>query len=179
MAIIERILGRAADALIALAGVIILLMTFHVTADVLLKVSIGWPIIGTLELVTYVYMVACIFLPLPHVQASRSLILVELFTQKMSERSIARLDAFGALLTFAYLGMIAWWGGLLAIGKTEIGETADATYFELPIWPMRWVVAICCGVAALIAITQAFGRRTPSSGADADALERRLGELEI
>ena len=163
----------------ALAGVFILLMTFHVTADVLLKVSINWPIIGTLELVTYIYMVACIFLPLPHVQAGRSLIVVELFTQNMSARGLARLESLGALLTFAYLGMIAWWGGLLAIAKTEIGETADATYFELPIWPMRWVVVTCCGIAALLALSQAFGRRPPPRGTGTDAVERRLGELEI
>lgn len=179
MAAIERILERLSGVLLVLGAAFILLMTFHVTADVLLKVAANRPIAGTLELVTYIYMVACIFLPLPHVQASGALIVVELFTQKLPARHVSRLDAIGAFLTFVYLGMIAWWGGMLAVNKTEIGETADATYFELPIWPMRWVLVVCCGIAALIALLQAFKRPPLSAQPRPDSLERRLGELEI
>lgn len=163
--------------MLALGAVIILLMTLHVTADVLFKVGFDTPIIGTLEFVTYVYMVACIFLPLPHVQSDRSLIIVELFTQKLSAQAIARLDAMGTLLTAAYIGLIAWWGGVQAIGKTAIGETVDATYFELPVWPMRWVLVACCAVMALIAFVQVFDRRWRLPAGD--AAERKLGELEI
>ncbi len=177
MASIERFLQRLSAVMLFLGALFILLMTFHVTADVLFKVGFNTPIIGTLELVTYVYMVACIFLPLPHVQSDRSLISVELFTQKMSPANIGRLDALGTLLTAVYLGLIAWWGGVQAIGKTRIGETVDATYFELSVWPMRWVLVFCCAVAALIALLQVFDRRWRQPAAP--ETDRRLGELEI
>ncbi len=177
MALIERFLQRISGVLLFLGGLVILLMTLHVTADVLLKVAFNYPIIGTLELVTYVYMVSCIFLPLAHVQADRSLIKVELFTQNMSVANIARLDILGSLATALYLGLIAWWGGVQAIGKTRIGETVDATYFELPIWPMRWLLVVCCGLAALIALLQAFDRSWRKPAGEAE--NRRLGELEI
>ena len=175
MALIERLLQRVSGVMLFLGAMAILLMTFHVTADVLFKISLNYPIVGTLEVVTYFYMVACIFLPLAAVQASRSLISVELFTQNLSPANIGRLDAFGALLTALYLGLIAWWGGVQALGKTRIGETVDATYFELPIWPMRWLLVLCCGVAALIALLQAVDRRgRTSSGA---AAKPRHGDL--
>jgi TRAP-type C4-dicarboxylate transport system permease small subunit len=177
VASIERFLQRLSAAMLFIGALVILLMTFHVTADVLFKVGLNKPIVGTLEFVTYLYMVACIFLPLPHVQADRSLIAVELFTQKMSAANIGRLDALGALLTAVYLGLIAWWGGVQALGKTRIGETVDATYFEFPIWPMRWVLVFCCAVAAVIALLQVFDRRWRAP--EEAAADRRLGELEI
>ncbi|MBE0591855.1 MAG: TRAP transporter small permease [Gemmatimonadales bacterium] len=176
MFVLQRFLHRLSVVLMVVAALAILLMTFHITADVLLKVFFNMPIIGTLEIVTYFYMVACIFLPLAHLQATGTPILVELFTQKLEPGAIARLDRFGALLTAFYLGMFAWWGGVMAIGKTRIGETIDATYFELPIWPMRWVLVGSCALAAVIALLQVF--RRSSDGAGAILENRRLGDLE-
>lgn len=174
MGALARFLHKLAVVLLVAGSLAILLMTFHITADVLMKVFIGTPIVGTLEVVTYFYMVACIFLPLAHVQSSGSPILVELFTQNLKPSAIGWLDAFGTLLTAVYLGMIAWWGGALAIRKTAIGETIDTTYFELSVWPMRWVLVGSCALAALIALLQVF---RPRSG-DAAHLDRRLGDLE-
>ena len=71
MALIERFLQRVSRVMLFLGAVAILLMTFHVTADVLFKVGFHYPIVGTLEVVTYFYMVACIFLPLADVQVGR------------------------------------------------------------------------------------------------------------
>ncbi|MCO5121858.1 MAG: TRAP transporter small permease [Burkholderiaceae bacterium] len=176
MGVLERFLHRLSVVLMVVAALVILLMTFHITADVLMKVFFNMPIIGTLEIVTYFYMVACIFLPLAHLQATGTPILVELFTQKLEPGAIARLDRFGALLTAVYLGLIAWWGGSLAIRKMEIGETIDATYFELPIWPMRWVLVGSCALIASIALLQAF--RRPPGAAQAGFEARRLGDLE-
>lgn len=176
MRALDRFLNGFSIVLMVIGAIVILLMTFHITADVLMKVFLHLPIVGTLEVVTYFYMVACIFLPLAHVQAHGTPILVELFTQKMDPRRVAWLDAFGALLTAFYLGMLAWWGGSLAIRKTAIGETIDATYFELPVWPMRWVLVTCCALTAVIALRQVF--RRPSAAQD-DPLRRQLGDLEV
>lgn len=175
MAALERLLHRLSIILMVIAAIAILLMTFHITADVFMKVFLHKPIVGTLEVVTYFYMVACIFLPLAHVQSDGTPILVELFTQNLRPGAIARLDALGELLTAVYLGMFAWWGGALALRKTAIGETIDATYFELPIWPMRWVLVGSCALAALVALLQVFRHRATGPG----ELQRRLGELEV
>ena len=40
-------------------------------------VALNQPIMGTLEIVSFIYMVGCTFLPLAHVQLSRTLIIVD------------------------------------------------------------------------------------------------------
>lgn len=153
---IGRALGFLSDAMLWAGALSILAMMLHVSADVILKVALNAPVMGTLEIVSFIYMVACTFLPLPHVVASRGLIVVELFTQKMAPRDILRLDAIVGLATVLYLALLGVMGTLRAIDKMDIGETQDATYFELPVWPMRWVLAAACCVAAIMASYNIF-----------------------
>ena len=94
MSTIGRLLSAGPPTAMLWAGAVaILAMMLHVAADVILKVALNAPIMGTLEIVSFIYMVACTFLPLPHVLASRGLIVVELFTQNMAPRNVLRLDA--------------------------------------------------------------------------------------
>ncbi|WP_421996375.1 TRAP transporter small permease [Reyranella sp.] len=153
---IGRVLTVTANAMLWAGAVAILAMMLHVAADVILKVALNAPIMGTLEIVSFIYMVACTFLPLPHVLASRGLIVVELFTQKMAPRDLLRLDAIVGVATVIYLALLGVMGILRAIDKMEIGETQDATYFELPVWPMRWILAAACGLAAVVALYNIF-----------------------
>jgi TRAP-type C4-dicarboxylate transport system permease small subunit len=154
MLTIDRALRWLATAALWAGAVAILAMMAHVTADVLLKVTVSAPIMGTLEIVSFIYMVGCTFLPLAHVQLSRAFIVVELFTQNLKPRAVLILETALAPLGIFYLGMLAVMGAIRAWDKTGLGETQDATYFELPVWPMRWVLAISCGLAAIIALYQ-------------------------
>ena len=85
-------------------------MMIHISLDVIGKIVWNAPIIGTLEIVSYVYMVGCTFLPLGHVLQTRSLILVEAFTEWMPSRSIAWLNAVAGIVTVLYLGALAVMG---------------------------------------------------------------------
>lgn len=153
---IGRALSLTSDAMLWAGALAILAMMLHVAADVVLKVALNAPIMGTLEIVSFVYMVACTFLPLPHVLASRGLIVVELFTQKMAPRDVLRLDAVVGVTTVIYLGLLGVMGVIRALDKMDIGEAQDATYFELPVWPMRWVLAAACCLAAVVALYNIF-----------------------
>jgi TRAP-type C4-dicarboxylate transport system permease small subunit len=168
---VAKLLSRLADIFLWAGAVAVLAMMVHVSADVIMKVALNQPIMGTLEIVSFVYMVGCTFLPLAHVQLSRTLIIVEVFTQKLSPEKNLRFDIGAAVLTVAYLLLLAIMGSVVAVAKTEIGEAQDATYFDLPVWPMRWVFCASCGLAALIALYQlvddfrlaCFGRRFDGS----------------
>lgn len=148
--------GRVLDALssmfLFIGGLALFAMMIHITLDVFAKIVWNTPIIGTLEIVSYVYMVGCTFLPLGHVLQTRSLIVVEAFTGWMSPRGLLRLNAVVGIATVLYLGALSAMGAIHAIDKTRIGEIQDATYFELPVWPMRWVLALSCALAMLIAM---------------------------
>jgi TRAP-type C4-dicarboxylate transport system permease small subunit len=168
---VARVLSLLADIFLWAGAIAVLAMMVHVTADVLMKVALNQPIMGTLEIVSFVYMVGCTFLPLAHVQLSRTLIIVEVFTQNLAPEKNLRFDIGAAVLTVAYLSLLAIMGAVVAVAKTEIGEAQDATYSDLPVWPMRWVFSISCGLAALIALYQLiddfrlarFGRRFDGS----------------
>ena len=168
---VARVLSVLADIFLWAGAIAVLAMMLHVTADVLMKVALNQPIMGTLEIVSFVYMVGCTFLPLAHVQLSRTLIIVEVFTQNLAPEKNLRFDIGAAALTVAYLSLLAVMGAVVAVAKTGIGEAQDATYFDLPVWPMRWVFCISCGLAALIALYQLiddfrlarFGRRFDGS----------------
>ena len=168
---VARVLSLLADVFLWAGAIAVLAMMLHVTADVLMKVALNQPIMGTLEIVSFVYMVGCTFLPLAHVQLSRTLIIVEVFTQNLTPEKNLRFDIGAAVLTVAYLLLLAIMGAVVAVAKTGIGEAQDATYFDLPVWPMRWVFCISCGLAALIALYQLiddfrlarFGRRFDGS----------------
>lgn len=151
---VARILSLLADVFLWAGAIAVLAMMLHVTADVLMKVALNQPIMGTLEIVSFVYMVGCTFLPLAHVQLSRTLIIVEVFTQNLAPEKNLRFDIGAAVLTVAYLLLLAIMGAVVAVAKTGIGEAQDATYFDLPVWPMRWVFCISCGLAGLIALYQ-------------------------
>lgn len=157
MQVIEKLLERAAGVLLFCAGFVTVVMMLHITGDIVGKMVFNSPIQGTLEFVSVIYMVAAIYLALPHVQSSRGHILVELFTQKMSARGKLKLDTFCGVLTALYLGLMAWMGGFSAWQKTMIGETQDATFFEVPVWPSRWVLVAGAAFTALIAISQVIG----------------------
>ncbi len=154
---IERLLDRAAWLLLIAAAVAIMAMMLNITADILGKLLFNSPVVGTLELVSTWYMVAVTFLPLAHVYATRSNIVVELFTQKLSAGPRSALDAFGAALGGIYLGLLTWKGAEQAWYQTQRGEVADATFFEIPVWPTRWFLVVGCAVAALIAICHMLG----------------------
>lgn len=168
---VARVLSLLADVFLWAGAISVLAMMLHVTADVLMKVALNQPIMGTLEIVSFIYMVGCTFLPLAHVQLSRTLIIVEVFTQNLAPEKNLRFDIGAAVLTVAYLLLLAIMGAVVAVAKTGIGEAQDATYFDLPVWPMRWVFCISCGLAALIALYQLvddfrlarFGRRFDGS----------------
>ena len=163
-----------------LGALALVAMMVHVTADVVLKITLNWPVAGTLEIVSYVYMVACTFLPLAHLQASRSLIVVEFFTQNLSKWSLLKLETLMAPLSVAYLGTLAIVGATRAYSKTVLGETQDATYFELPVWPMRWVFAAALAITALVALHQFITDcRRLSSGPGGTDASPKLGDLRI
>ena len=177
---VGKLLTGLANLSLWLGALALVAMMVHVTADVLLKITLNWPVAGTLEIVSYVYMVACTFLPLAHLQASRSLIVVEFFTQNLGKWSLLKLETFIAPLSIAYLGTLAIVGATRAYSKMVLGETQDATYFELPVWPMRWVFAAALAITALVAlhqfITDCRGLRNGPGGHDGSP---KLGDLRI
>ena len=79
------------NALALVGGVAIILLMLHVVADVMGRELFRFPLEGTLEIVSFYYMVAVTFFPLAYVCHNEGHISVELFTKNLPRRGNHRL----------------------------------------------------------------------------------------
>ena len=159
--------------LLFVACVATFLMALHIMADVAGKFLFNAPIRGTLEVVSFYYMVIGVFFPLAYISRRRAHIVVELFTNWLSKRGLAMLNGIVGLVTCAFMTVFAWKTVEEAIRRTAMGEVWQTGYESMLLWPSRWILAIGCATMALCAILGALddfrsARKTPAAG-DADA----------
>lgn len=150
----EKTLSYASNFLLVLGGIATTLMMLHIGADIVGKYFFNYPIPATLEIVAWYYMVAAIFFPVAYVQLHRKHLMVELFTQKMSANRVAALEVVTASISLLYIGTLFFLTLQTAIKETANGEAQDATFFDLAVWPSRWILPIALGVMAIIVVFQ-------------------------
>ncbi len=168
---LDRALAAFSNLMMAVAGVAIVLMMLHIAGDILAKILFNQPIPATLEIVTWYYMVATVFLPWGFIQVHKKHLMVELFTMKMPARKLAVLEGCVGLLGAVYVGILFWLTLGYAIDQTLAGEIQDATFFDLPVWPTRWLLPIPAATMALVFLLQGIrdlqfgltGRGAPST----------------
>lgn len=152
---IERALDAIANILLWIGGIALTVMMLQISADVLGKYLFNRPIIATLELVTWYYMVAVVFLPVVYIQIHKKHLMVELFTMRWPPRRMAVLEGIVGIVGAVYVGTLAFLTGVHAAEQTAAGEIQDATFFDLPVWPSRWLLPIAFGAMTLVFLTQA------------------------
>lgn len=146
---LARVEAGVSAALVLVAGIAICAMLVMINADVFGRLLLNKPLVGTIEIVTYYFMVAVIFLPLISVQRQRKQIAVDLLVSMLPSRVRHALDALMLAATAAFFVVFAWRAGREAMRATHIRETQSITFYELPVWPARWIIPIAC-VAILL-----------------------------
>lgn len=130
-----------------LGGTFILLMMFQIVADVAGREFLGFAIDGTLEIVSFYYMVAVTFFPLAYVSHYEGHITVELFTRGLSPRRIAGLEAIVGIVCLAFVVLLVRESWIAAIESFETGEMWETSDDLITIWPSRFALPI--GVALM------------------------------
>ena len=156
MKTITRLLERAANFLVTLGAILVGLMALHVVIDVICRYLLNFPLPGTVEFVTYYYMVGAIFGPLAFVQSQRGHYFAEIFTRRLSRRSALTLDAICLVVTALLLAFLTWRTIAYAWSYTEAREHVQTAYYRLPTWPARWMVPVGLGMMSLFSLVQAF-----------------------
>jgi TRAP-type C4-dicarboxylate transport system permease small subunit len=123
------------------ACVVIVLMMFHITLDVGVRYFFNGQIVGTLEWVSFYYMVTLVFLAFGYVEYKNENIRVDLFAQMMPKSVQLGLYIFACGLGLIFFGMLFWQSFTDAISATERGEEAMSN-FQFLIWPARWALPI-------------------------------------
>ncbi len=125
-----------------IGGVFIVLLMVQVVFDVIGREAFGYPIDGTLEIVSFYYMVGVTFLPLAYVSHEEGHIMVEMFTQKLSRPKLAGLEAIIGIICFIFVVVLfvqTWDAALESYEIDEMWETSDDL---ITIWPSRFALPI-------------------------------------
>jgi TRAP-type C4-dicarboxylate transport system permease small subunit len=137
-------LGLALAATALLLGVAVLTMT-----DVLLRWLVAAPIRGLLDVVTVltaVIVAACF----PALLANRANVTIRLVGASGGPRLARVLDAFGALVTALFFGLMAWQYVGYAAEMTRAGERM--AILRWPVAPWWWAVTAMIGATALVGL---------------------------
>ncbi len=140
--------------LTALGAICALLMMVHVSADVIGRFVFHRPVHATLEVVEHIYMVCLAFLPVAMIQLDREHLLIELFIADAHSRIGRVATLIGSLIAFSMSALIGWKTFEIAIEKTRIDEVLYLVDSFLPVWPVRWVIALAFVFSSIVLIAQ-------------------------
>ncbi len=133
-----------------LAGVAVVLMMLHVTADVLSRPFMARPLPGTTLIVSDYYMVACAFLPLAFAQMTDAHISMDAAAQLTPKRAQYHMAGFALLVACVLFAMLTYSAGLDAITKFKINSFAIEFGTRIPTWPSYFLLPIGCALMTLI-----------------------------
>lgn len=138
---LERVSTILSQVTLVSGGVFLTLMALHVTLDVSLRYVLGNTFPGTLEIVSFYYMVSVVFLPLAYTELKQQHISVDVLVGRFPKKIQLTLYLFGACLGLIYFGMLGYQGALDAFKATQRAETAMAN-FTFYLWPSRWALPV-------------------------------------
>lgn len=144
--LVDRLLRPPSDIAALIAGLVIVVMMLHISADVFFKYFLNAPIAGTLEIVSAYYMVAVVFLPLAYVTRTEGHITVELFTRNLPASKRAGLEAVIGVVGFVYMATFTWQTAISALNSTAINEGWETADDIITVWPSRWLLPIGCAL---------------------------------
>ena len=130
------------------AGVLLTVVTLMTCVSLLGRNLIGATIVGDFEL-SGAAAGAAIALFMPWCQLQRGNIIVDFFTAKSSQRTIAGLDRFGALLLGLTMALLAWRTTLGGINAWKSGSGTMLIGFP------EWIVYV--GMVPPLALTAVIG----------------------
>jgi len=153
--------------LVILGGAALLVMMLHITVEVILRSAFNITIPGTIEFVSFYYMVCAVFAGLAIVALLDEQVVVEILLKRLPARPLSIVDCLAAALGAAYAGFLADAAWLEAKTAFKFGEMVPVRGFDVPVWPSRWVavtgLAIIALASAAYAIVHLLGRKVPKS----------------
>lgn len=150
-----KILNRASSVLAVLAMICLLLMMFQVVGDVVLKYLFNAPIENNLEIVSFYYMVAVVFLPLAMVERRHEHINVDMFVLLLPQKAQRAVYCFASIAACLFFVLLAYQTFIDAFRATMVGEVMMGTNL-VPIWPSRWFLPLGLSLVSLMTLNHAL-----------------------
>ena len=147
-----RALRQLSLAFAVIGGAVACAVAAMTCTSIVMRALWSRPIAGDVEL-TQFGIALTISLCLPWAQLHGANIIVDFFTQRLSDQANRRLDAVGALLLAAMCALLSWRTSVGALSVREAGETS--MILDLPMWWAYASLAPGLALTALVALLQA------------------------
>lgn len=134
-----------------IAGLLVLLMVVHVSADVTMRFVFGMPLDATILYVSAFYMVAIAFLPLGVVEQKDSHIAVELLVEHFPSRLQTVLLFIATLITVVVTAAVTVRTGQEALSKYASGAYSIEAGGKILTWPTYFYLPLGFGLMTLVA----------------------------
>lgn len=151
MDFLHNVIRRLTGAMGFLASALVILLILHVTADVFLRNVIGYPLTGTIEVVSLLYMIGICFLPLALTDERDAHISVEVLTELMPPRIVRWLIIAGTALAIVVMGFLCWRTWLEAMTQMRKGTVINVGAGDPVIsWPSYFLLPLGFGLSAVV-----------------------------
>lgn len=147
----RKILAPVSNLSELIACIMTIAMMVHIVTNVLLRVTVNGYIPATIETVSYYYMVAAVFLGIFVATYHEAHIRVDVFYNLFRKSIRNVIDVFASTVLVVYLALFAYGLLLRAIRSTAHKEFVETIFFDLPVWPTRWLALAGIGLAFIAA----------------------------
>ncbi|WP_245788987.1 TRAP transporter small permease [Amycolatopsis marina] len=144
-------------------------MMLTVLTDAVLRFAVSSPLAGSMEYVSFWYMVAIAFFGFALAERYGEHIDAPLIFDRLPAQLRREFVVVGKVLFLIVLISMAWWGWEEALRQYAVGERGGAA--GVAIWPARFFVPIGATACAIEVIVNIFSR-TGSGTADRDSTGR-------
>lgn len=134
-------------------GLATVAMMAHISIDVFLKFLFNAPLDGALEIVSYYYMVAIVFLPIAYIDWVRKAITVDIFFDMFPswlKTCAVFVTLVGMAIAYSGFAYLSFLDALSFMARDEFAMGSSM----VSIWPARFVLVLGVSLAAIVSIYQ-------------------------
>lgn len=153
--VLKKINGVA----IFLCSLSLILMMAQIFLDICARLFFGGLVPGTQELVGYYYMVTAVYVGVFVTEVAGEHISTDVLVHLFSERWQRIVAVGNRILGIAFFSIFAYALLLVALEQTAAKEHVDAIWFDLTVWPTRWIAVVGCALTIVVMLLgrSAFG----------------------
>ncbi|WP_323038987.1 TRAP transporter small permease [Gemmobacter sp.] len=172
MDFLHKVVRRLTGVMGFLGSALVVLLILHVTLDVALRNIFNYPLTGTIEVVSLLYMIGICFLPLALTDERDAHISVEVLTELMPAGVVRWLIIAGTALAVLVMAMLCWRTWLEAMTQMRKGTVINVGAGDPVIsWPSYFLLPLGFGLSTLICAFKLVCQLTNRPfGPDADDL---------
>ncbi len=124
-----------------LVSVLIFFLTFLLLYDVIMRFAFNAPTIWCHELSLH-FFGAYAVLAGPYVLLHHGHVKIDIIYLRFSHRGRAIIDSFTYLFFFMFIGILFWYGYVIAARAVELQQTVSPSPWASPLWPVKLTIPI-------------------------------------